>query len=1134
MKKVVALAIIILVACSALCHAKTKAIATWVSGSNTRYQPGVYGTKGQADPNNVPGARYRSVSWTGSDGNFWLFGGIGNDVSGHQGSLNDLWKFDGTNWTWISGSQYKNQTGIYGVKGIPDPANTPGARNGSISWVNSDGSLWLYGGAGYGSFLSYGQRRDMWKFDGTNWTSISGPDIGYQNTVYGEKGVADPNNTPGTRSNSSSWLDSDGNLWVLGGLGYGIDGYGGSLNDLWKYDGTNWTWINGGQVRLQPGIYGEKGVADPDNVPGSRANSVTWIDSDDNLWLFGGAGNHGAFNDLWKFDGTNWTWMSGSNKTNQNGTYGTKGIANPENIPRASEQGVSWTDSNGNFWLFGGEGFGSIRLNDLWKFDGTNWTWVGGSNSPNRKGIYGTKGIADPENAPGAREQSVSWANSTDNLWLFGGYGYDDMSVSYGNLNDLWKIEVYEVHYVDDSATGDNNGSTWEDAFVGLQPALDVAVAYDKIYVAEGTYYPDPNGLADPQLACFQMKNNVEIYGGFPVGGSDFVGRDPNQFETILSGDLLKDDNPATRVWELPDDPTRADNCWNVFYHPDGLGLDNSAVLDGFTITGAFDSGMWNWSSSPTVSDCIFTLNSGMGMENSEDSDPSITNCTFTLNSYGGMGNEEYSNPVITGCTFFSNFFWGIANLMYSSPTVTDCTFTYNPGPVDYAGGMGNSWYSSPTVTNCIFTGNFRGSAQGWTGMVNNQYCSPTVISCNFYGISFRTIENDSSDLKIINSTFIANSGVIYNDNHSDTELTNCTFASSLYNETIYNGDYSNVTLTNCILRKEADYAGYLLDNHGVLNVNYCNIQGGLSSITGDADKINWNHGNIDADPVFVRNPDDGGDGWFDGSGAGAGPGQNNDVGDLRLMPQSPCIDAGTQDFKLPIINERHPFGDGVVTLDEQNVDTATIVVMDLARSDIYTEGDDYDIVVVGDQVEIHAKLTGSVLPNISEGQPFSVDYEFYLNIADFSTDFDGLPRFVDGDCDTAATADVGAYEFDWLYVGDFAGGCDINLGDFAVLAQNWQDDNPAMDIAPYLDPDGIIDLQELLIMSEHWLNRIILADFTKNGRVDLGDMAVLNQYWLQNNPEMDIAPSGSPDGIIDLGELLMLAENWLDQTTWY
>ena len=65
--------------------------------------------------------------------------------------LNDLWKFNGLNWTWISGSNSTYQHGIYGTKGIGSISNIPGARSGSISWIDSNNNLWLFGGAGYSS-----------------------------------------------------------------------------------------------------------------------------------------------------------------------------------------------------------------------------------------------------------------------------------------------------------------------------------------------------------------------------------------------------------------------------------------------------------------------------------------------------------------------------------------------------------------------------------------------------------------------------------------------------------------------------------------------------------------------------------------------------------------------------------------------------------------------------------------------------------------------------------------------------------------------------------------------------------------------------------------------------------------------
>ena len=101
--------------------------------------------------------------------------------------------------------------------------------------------------------------------------------------------------------------------------------------------------------------------------------------------------------------------MSGSNTINQPGVYGTKGVPAAANVPGARNDSISWTDSAGNFWLFGGLGFGSTtssgRLNDLWRYDPvTNqWTWVSGANTINQPGVYGTKGVPAAANVPGGR-----------------------------------------------------------------------------------------------------------------------------------------------------------------------------------------------------------------------------------------------------------------------------------------------------------------------------------------------------------------------------------------------------------------------------------------------------------------------------------------------------------------------------------------------------------------------------------------------------------------------------------------------------------------------------------------------------------------------------------------------------------
>ena len=414
---------------------------TWVSGSNHVDEAGAYGTKGLAASGNVPGSRYDAVSWTDASGGVWLFGGRGAAASG-WGHLNDLWKWDGTNWTWVSGSDAADQPGTYGTKGIGAPGNVPGARQSSIAAADATGIVWVFGGLGVSASDS-GRLNDLWKWDGTTWTWVSGSSGRDQYGVYGTKGTPAPENVPGGRKDSVAWTDASGRFWLFGGDALGASSSS-PLNDLWSWDGNNWTWVSGWDGVLRSAEYGTKGVAAPGNVPGSRAESVSWTDGSGNLWLFGGYGraasDWGSLNDLWKWDGTYWNWMSGSDGANQTGTYGTRGVAAPENAPGARSGAVSWTDSSGNLWLFGGWGYGKDvegLLNDLWKWDGVNWTWVAGSNGVSQRGSYGTKGGAAPGNVPGARWNASSWVDTNGGLMLFGGEGYSTGSSGY--LNDLWR-----------------------------------------------------------------------------------------------------------------------------------------------------------------------------------------------------------------------------------------------------------------------------------------------------------------------------------------------------------------------------------------------------------------------------------------------------------------------------------------------------------------------------------------------------------------------------------------------------------------------------------------------------------------------------------------------------------------------
>jgi hypothetical protein len=466
-----------------------------------------------------------------------------------------------------------------------------------------------------------------------------------------------------------------------------------------------------------------------------------------------------------------------------------------------------------------------------------------------------------------AQERGRYWNGLIDDVRIYN-YGLNASEIS-----QLCKLEM--IYYVDDDATGANNGTSWMDAYTDLQSALTTSFSGDQIWVAEGTYKPtvptppppppivgyssskDIAVTAGGRTATFQLINGVSIYGGFPSGGGAWGDRDPDAFETILSGDIFGDDMPNF-----------VNNNENSYHVVNGSGTDETAILDGFIITGgnandpnfhepnSYGGGMYNNSGSPTVTNCTFSenlANYGGGMHNDQSS-PKVTNCTFSGNKAnnraGGMDNDKAS-PTVINCIFIANYGGsgggGMDNYM-GSPTVINCIFRGNSA--SEGGGMANN--SSPTVINCTFTGNSAGLNGG--GMANF-VSSPMVTNCSFNG----------------NSAYYRGGGML--------------------------NDYSgSPTLTNCILwgNTAVDGPQIALKRNSSVTISYCDMQSGQTAIDNDGTgSINWGTGNIDAEPNFVRNAYDGGDGW--------GVGDNDDFGDLHLQPGSPCVDTGNNDADIDV-----------------------------------------------------------------------------------------------------------------------------------------------------------------------------------------------------------------------------------------
>ena len=439
---------------------------TWMGGSESVNQAGTYGTQGTPSANNAPGARVYPMAWTDAAGNFWLFGGYGAASTEEQGDLNDLWEYNDGQWTWVNGSDQIEQQGTYGTKGLAAPGNVPGARYQGVAWVDSFGNSWIFGGLGLDSTGTRGDLNDLWKYSGGQWTWMSGSDKANQPGIagedqpgiYGTLGVPAPGNVPGARVDANSWADSSGNLWLFGGEGVDANGTLGLLNDLWKFSAGEWTWMSGSNTVNAYGVYGTKGTPAAGNAPGARTDAVTWTDAEGSLWLFGGEGNDSNgvicsvapicnLNDLWKFNAGEWTWIGGSDVANESGIYGTQGDPAPGNVPGARWGAISWTDSAGNFWLFGGFALDSRvgpqvygDIDDLWEYSGGQWTWVDGPNTAGNAGSYGTLGVASPTNLPTARDSAVGWIDKSGNLWILGGGDYLSIPGG-GKFNDLWEYQ---------------------------------------------------------------------------------------------------------------------------------------------------------------------------------------------------------------------------------------------------------------------------------------------------------------------------------------------------------------------------------------------------------------------------------------------------------------------------------------------------------------------------------------------------------------------------------------------------------------------------------------------------------------------------------------------------------------------
>ncbi|HPD48465.1 MAG TPA: right-handed parallel beta-helix repeat-containing protein [Anaerohalosphaeraceae bacterium] len=335
------------------------------------------------------------------------------------------------------------------------------------------------------------------------------------------------------------------------------------------------------------------------------------------------------------------------------------------------------------------------------------YTWMLGDLYPDDSGQVTLTALVNERAEPGLTLENIATMTA------------DGVIVGWASIKTkvcCWDTVDPNIIYVDETATGYNNGTNWQDAYVDLQSALTrardvvpVEIGPYTIYVAQGTYSP-----GDYVKNTFELPDGLSMYGGFKTGGCDFIDRNPDRYRTILTGYIGLDENEE------------------IVRNEAVVMMGNDTVLDSFVIQQGSYYGVYGMNVSFAVTYCVLADNQQYGLF-AVGGGVVLRSCTIKGNGYNGIYHEgqpyviaidncellqngrsavfsQDSTPQIRNSTVCGNGFSAVGYpgvriiAPESVPTLLNNSIAYNRRTgISFADNDPNAWeWDYPDIQNCI------------------------------------------------------------------------------------------------------------------------------------------------------------------------------------------------------------------------------------------------------------------------------------------------------------------------------------------------------------------------------------------------------------------------------------------------